>query len=260
MVLPFLSQLSYDLQDFFLSQWLDIRSISNIDVALSSHDWRPHWLALLCTITATSIDNWGHSLSSLIWLTRRGIRVRRMEIKVDAWQIRGCHLLVLKKTDLTHIGLSGCIDITDACILNIAHECRKLIGIDLSECKGFTNEGISALGHGCGQLQSINLRQCNEVTDIGMSALGVGCGQLQIINLSYCDKLTDIGISALGVGCRQLQSIDLAFCHKVTDIGISALSAGCGQLQNIDLTGCGKVTNGDRLSLRIKKKEPAIYS
>ena len=72
--------------------------------------------------------------------------------------------------------------------------------------------------------------------------------------------MTDIGISALSAGCGQLRCINLTGCGKMTDICISALSAGCGQLQNIDLTGCGKVTNGDRLSLRIKKKEPAIYS
>ena len=42
--------------------------------------------------------------------------MRKMEIKVDAGQIRGSDLLELKKTDLMHIGLSGCVNITDACI------------------------------------------------------------------------------------------------------------------------------------------------
>ena len=152
MVLPFLSSLSHDLQDFFLIQWLDIRSISNLDVALSSHEWRPHWLALLCTIRATAIDDWGHSLSSLMWLTKRGIHVRKMEIKVDAGQIRGSDLLELKKTDLIHIGLSDFVNITDACILNIVHESCKLISIDLSGCKSLTDAGISALGVAWGWL------------------------------------------------------------------------------------------------------------
>ena len=149
-VLPFLSPVSHDLQDFFLS--------------------RPHWLALLCIIRATVIVDWGHNLSSLIWLTMRGIRVRRMEMKVNACQIRGCDLLKLKKTDLTHIGLSDCINITDACILNIVKECCKLISIDLSRCKSLTDAGTSALDHQYGQLQSINLAYCDNVTDIGISA------------------------------------------------------------------------------------------
>ena len=104
MVLPFLSLPSPDVQKKILSRWLDIRSISNLDVALSSHEWRPHWLVLLCTITATAFNDWGHSLSSFMWLTRRGICVKEMELKIDAWQIRGCDLFNLKKTDrILHI-------------------------------------------------------------------------------------------------------------------------------------------------------------
>ena len=147
MVSPFLSPLSHDLQDFLLSQWLDIRSIRILDIALSSHELRPHWLALLCTIRATAIDDWGHSLSSLIWLTMRGIRVRRMEMKYDAGRIRGSDSLKFMKTDLIHIGLRDCVNITDACILNIVHKCCELISIDLSGCKCLTDAGISALGH-----------------------------------------------------------------------------------------------------------------
>ena len=53
-------------------------------------------------------------------------------MKVDACRISGCDLLKLKKASIIHIGLSGCINITDACILNIVHECCKLSSIDLS--------------------------------------------------------------------------------------------------------------------------------
>jgi hypothetical protein len=55
-------------------------------------------------------------------------------MKVDPRLLHGCDLLELKKTDLTHIGLSDCVHITDACILNIVHECCKLISVDLSGC------------------------------------------------------------------------------------------------------------------------------
>ena len=78
--------------------------------------------------------------------------MRKMEIKVDAGQIRGSDLLELKKTDLIHIGLSDCANITDACIFNMVRECCKLISIDLSGCKSLTDAGISALGVAWGWL------------------------------------------------------------------------------------------------------------
>ena len=62
-------------------------------------------------------------------------------MKADTMQILGFDSVGLEKTGLTHIGLSGCINIMDACILNVVHECCKLSSIDLNECQGLTDAG-----------------------------------------------------------------------------------------------------------------------
>ena len=184
------------------------------------------------------MDRWGHGLSSLKWLSRRGIRVSQVQIKIDACRVRGCDIMLLDPGDMVLLDLGGCKNLTDQCLTDIVRHCRKTMRAHLRDSEKAIDTGVSALGAGCGQLLSINLGYCGKVTDASVSALGAGCGQLQSINLSYCCNLTDPGVSALYAGCGHLQSISLRDCCNVTDAGVIALGAGYGRLQSINLARC----------------------
>jgi hypothetical protein len=91
----FLSVLSYDVHILFLSLCVDMRGLANLDIAVSSNASRPYWLMLLHSLRGSIIDYWGHNISSLMWLARRGIHARRVEMQPEyasAWQVRGCDL------------------------------------------------------------------------------------------------------------------------------------------------------------------------
>ena len=238
MVPLFVFVLSTDVHILFLSLWLDMRSLATLDTAVTNNALRPYWMTVLHSLRGGVIDDWGHSMSSLTWLIRRGIHAKRVEIKEDAWRVRGSDLLLLEKDAIAHLGLNRCFNLTDQCVMDMVKECSKLTSIDLNGCKKLTDVGVSALGAVCGKLQSIILDDCDKVTDAGVSALAAGCGQLHSISLFNCDKVTDAGVSELGAGCGQLQRINLARCDKVTDAGVSALGAGCDQLQSIDHKYC----------------------
>ena len=190
----FLSQLSDDLQILLLSLWLDVRSLSSLDVAVSSRRLRRCWMALLKCLRSPAVDDWGHSLSSLMWLSGRGIRASRVEMKMDTSRVRVCDILVVDTSDLVSLGLKDCCNTTDRCVVDIINGCSKLRSIDLEGCNKVTDAGVSALAAECGELQSINLSYCDKVTDAGISALGLGCGQLQSFNLGGCDEVTDAGV------------------------------------------------------------------
>ena len=111
---------------------------------------------LRCVISE-AVDDWGHSLSSVMWLSRRGIRASRLERKIDTSRVRGCNILLVDTSDLVLIGLQDCIGITDQCVVDVINRCPKLGSINLSGCGKVTDAGISALSAGCGKLQSINL-------------------------------------------------------------------------------------------------------
>jgi hypothetical protein len=116
----FLSVLSRDVHILFLSVWVDIRSLATLDVAVSSNASRPYWMMLLHSLRGGIIDDWGHSISSLMWLAKRGIHATIVQMKVDAWRVRGCDLLMLETDDIVHFRLNGCCNLTDQCIMNMA--------------------------------------------------------------------------------------------------------------------------------------------
>ena len=88
-------------------------------------------------------------------------------MKIDGLRVRGCDILLVETRDLVHLGLGGCKNLMDQCIMNVVNRCLQLRSIDLTGCGQATDAGVLALGAGCGQLQSINLRGCGQVTDAG---------------------------------------------------------------------------------------------
>ena len=65
--------LSDDVLILLLSLWVDVRSLATLDVAVSIHRLRRSWLMVLRCLKSVALDEWGHSLSSLVWLSKRGI-------------------------------------------------------------------------------------------------------------------------------------------------------------------------------------------
>ena len=206
MVRFLLHELSDDLHTLLLSQWLDVRSLVTLDVAVSSNTSRPYWKTLLGSLRSPSVDNMDHSASSLMWLIQRGICASRVQMKSNAWRVPGCDLSLLKTIGLLHLGLNDCRSVTDECISRAVGGCRRQsIRRYPSKYNEEADAGISALGAGCGQLLSINLTHCKKLTDAGISALSHGCGQLQSINLSGCDKVTDGLISVLRLSVKNIE-------------------------------------------------------
>ena len=102
----FLTFLSYDVHILFLTLWLDMRSLVILDIAVSDNASRPYWMTLLRSLRSGIIDDWSHDRSSLMWLIRRGIHARRVQIKMKTRGVRGCDFLLLERADIVHLGLA----------------------------------------------------------------------------------------------------------------------------------------------------------
>ena len=144
----FHSLLSDDLQILVLSLWLDVRGLTTLDVAVSSQRLRPTWLTVLRCLRSDALDNWGHSLSSLTRLSKRGIRASRVQMRMDYSLVRGCDILLIDMSDIVHLGLEGCNNITDQCMMDVAHRCLKLRIIDIGGCDQVTDAGVIVLSAG----------------------------------------------------------------------------------------------------------------
>ena len=96
--------LSDDLHIYILSNWLDIRSLSTLDVAVSSNTLRPYWMTLLHSISASVINDWNHNLSSMTWLTRQRICSSRLHIMSDNYDVKDSDLAHLQTINLMQFG------------------------------------------------------------------------------------------------------------------------------------------------------------
>ena len=83
MIPLFLSVLSRDVHILLLSVWVVVRSLGTLDVAVSCNSSRQYCLMLLHSLRGGIIDDWGHSISSLMCLTRRGIRAKRVQMQIQ---------------------------------------------------------------------------------------------------------------------------------------------------------------------------------
>ena len=78
----------------------------------------------------------------------------RIQMKVNAWRLPECDPSLLNTIGLLYLGLSGCKEVTDGCLLKMLNRCSLEVSIEV------TDAGVTALSHGCGQLQSIDLTYC----------------------------------------------------------------------------------------------------
>jgi F-box and leucine-rich repeat protein 2/20 len=265
--IPNLLHLSDDLLIFFLSSWLDVRSLGLLDIAVANRNNRLLWQKCLSATNASVFDDWRYNHSSISWLIQRRISATKIQInyrngmKVSDATFDGIHIPLLRS-----IYLSNCTGMTDRGVLTIVKGCSHLQLIDLTRCISVTDRAVAALSQRCPKLQSINLTRCPLITDVSLRNIAKGCVQLVSINLECCN-ITDHGIAALVQRCRLLKSVNLMNCENITDlcldslakgvnltslnlehcnitdIGLLALALGCYSLQFLNLSHCRNITD-----------------
>ena len=69
-----------------------------------------------------------------------------------------------KRTGLTHIDVSGCIQLTDASIIEIANRFPGLTHLNVSGCSKLTDDSIKAIANKCPGLSYLNVGYSRELT------------------------------------------------------------------------------------------------
>ena len=101
-------------------------------------------------------------------------------------------------------GRRGAHRISRAGLRMYTEGCPGLFSVDLSGCNQITDACVIALSQGCPKLSALNLSVCNLITDACVIALSQGCPQLSSLNLGGCDQITDACVIALSQGYPQL--------------------------------------------------------
>ena len=233
---PIFLSLGDDLLIYFLSNWLDVKSLVGLDLALTNHVERLLWKKYLSGINARVFDDWLYCHHSIRWLISRTVRVSNVLINCKGKpHINDTTFEGINTRFLQSINLGDCENLTDDGILAICDGCNHLLSIDLTCCGEITQSGISRLAQKCPLLKSIVLNSCDGITDNCLSIVANGCQELQAIDLSCCKSVSDAGILSLVKGCPQLKSIILIGCKSLTDTSFTAIANGCPNLDHINL-------------------------
>ena len=156
-------------------------------------------------------------------------------------QINSNQVDSLHRSNLKVINLSGCAEVTDIGILDVAHSCSQLEIIDLSYVSNITNASVFAIAENCPRLTSIDLSYCQRITDTGVSALATGCLLLTEINLSSCPEITGASLLTLAENCSQLNNINMSSCEGITDTSLQAAAQNCRNLKTLNISGCFEI-------------------
>ena len=239
---PLLFQVGQDLFQI-LCTWLPLKSVSNLDIAISNADDRLQWMRCLGMMDANVINQYsrfGHSF--IRWLITKGVRTTCIRIEYDF----GCGVNQINDTTFSGFGFpprqldidsmktssdyTGGLSIKD-CVI-----------VDLTSCR-VTDMNVIDLARGCPQLHTVILRQCSELTDECLIELARWCPRLHTIDIFCVENITNVGVSALCHVCCELRSIDLAYNKNISDVSVAILASCCPLLHTIsfdcseDITG-----------------------
>jgi hypothetical protein len=94
--------------------------------------------------------------------------------------------IVRRCNRIESLALGECIQLSDACMLEIATYKPNIKYLDINGCKKITDNSIRSLANFCVKLEFLNLRATN-ITDIGLITLinGKCIKTLEDLNLSY---------------------------------------------------------------------------
>jgi Leucine Rich repeat len=233
---------SNDLVEFFLSYWLDPRTLGALDTAITSTRSRPLWMKSLSTIFTTVFDNFNFGDSSMRWLIKRRISITKIHVDwKKKLQLQDSSLCGVDMPSLTSLDLSGCVGITDEGVIALAHGCPNLLSVNLTGCYDIVTTSISDLAL-CSKLESANFSEWN-VTDSDILAPANMCPKVKSPDLANCD-IRNAGISALALSCPKLSSINLAGCWRICDEDLVVIANGLRNILCILLEGCDITDEG----------------
>ena len=168
---------------------------------------------------------------------------------------------------LEELDISGCNQLTDRVLTQLAKFSSELRVFVMARCKGISSVGVQDILYAITSLESINVSFCPRVTDeafdpllmkrgslqhiyadncnIGdktLSYIARGCKHMRTVTLRWCHGVTDEGVRLLAHSCHEIESIDISSCYEVTDTAVNALSKSCKSLRTLDVSFCSKVT------------------
>lgn len=252
------SPFSHEVLFLLLLDWLDIRSLRNLDTAItdngcsggevnncmiSNEDTKLTWLQCLKTfINLRALVTMEYDHSWIRWLILRGIKTSRIHVKqASVREIADATFKDIEMSTLRSINLSFCKEISNATIRALSAGCPNITNVTLVNCSGITDASMTILKDQFVELSEVDIENCKRVTDAGVSEL-TKCKSLKSLRLAYNCNLTESAFTILGTTSHGMRLIDLDGCSKINDNGVALICKGCPLLESISISYCRQLT------------------
>lgn len=176
--------------------------------------------------------------------------------------------------NLRKFGVRACSKVSDAGILEIAHNCPKLEKIDVFLTR-VSSEGFEEIVRSCPRIKSAKLGShgnthrmlasvceyssritqlsihdvvpysANEPTvdDPLVTRMVLKFPEVERLSFIWCCFITDVSLMALANGCPALRGLKLRECQQISDHGLKEILEKCAQLEYLGLERLYKVTD-----------------
>jgi len=147
-------------------------------------------------------------------------------------------------SELQTLNLSGCSNITDPSVMEVARRCSNLQTLNLEWCTNITDASVMEVARRCSNLQTLNLTCCSNITDASVMEVARRCSNLQTLTLYGCSNITDTSVMEVARRCSNLQSLNLGgYGSRITDASVMEVARGCSNLQTLNLQFCRNITD-----------------
>ncbi|CAL1388111.1 unnamed protein product [Linum trigynum] len=122
------------------------------------------------------------------------------------------------KSGLVKVNLSGCINLSDTVVMEMAkHHGWTLETLNLEGCSRISDASLVAIAKGCLLLSDLNVSRCS-ITDAGVASLAASSGLLglQVFSVSGCSMITDKSFSSLVELGQTLLGLNFQHCSGIS--------------------------------------------
>ena len=201
---------------------------------------------MFSAMLGTTESEWKRRIdTSLVETLMLGVNRENERHKTNIVILTWFRSLENKFPNLLSLNLSGCINLTDASVSEVARRCSKLHTLNLSHCGNYiTDASVSEVARRCSKLHTLILRNCgNYITDASVLEVASGCSNLHTLILGGCNRITDASVSEVARRCSNLHTLDLGWCSNITDASVSEVARRCSNLQTLNLYCCIRITD-----------------
>ena len=202
---------------------------------------------MFSAMLGTTESEWKRRIdTSLVETLMLGVNRENERHKTNIVILTWFRSLENKFPNLLSLNLTGCINLTDASVSEVARRCSKLHTLNLRGCYNITDASVLEVARQGSNLQSLNLAGCN-ITDASVVAVARGCSNLQSLGIRTCRNITDASVSEVARRCSNLHTLDLNMGfqgnNNITDLSVLEVARHCSNLQTLNLGSCRRITD-----------------